>query len=438
MYILLPLLITLLMPRGTWANDLKKWDVFEVDGITYMVSNTNPLEVYVGPSQTIGTMESFERNIDIKSFGAVSEEAAGSIVIPSSVVAPDGKSYSVTAIGMQAFSQRKGITSVSIPNTVTNIQGSAFFWCEGLTSITIPSSVKRIADFSFQSCHNLSSITFENVSPITIGSNWGGAFNACEKLTSVYIKDLKAWCSNYFFCQDDNPLHWGSLSDQTHIFVNNEEITNLNIPDGVITIGPFAFCGSNGITSVRIPRSVTSIEGGAFDSCKKLVKVESLIEDPFTINLAFLNISEDVTLYVPAGTKAKYEATDGWKDFKNIVEMTPYDVLDDNIVAAHFLQPDETGQVEIPEKVEIDGVEYTVTEIAEEAFKGNTELTEVTIPGTVTTIGSGAFEGCTNLKAIYVLSPTPASLTTVAATRSAQYKAAGMAVSQFEGIDLET
>ena len=113
-----------------------------------------------------------------------------------------------------------------------------------------------------------------------------------------------------------------------------------------------------------------------------------------------------------------------------------YDMLDDNTVAAHFLELDEEGKVEIPEKVEIDGKTYTVTEIAANAFKDNKELTEVTIPGTVTTIGDGAFAGCENLRAIYVFAPEPISLT-AAEARSLVTRAAENVPSQFEGIDFD-
>ena len=134
--------------------------------------------------------------------------------------------------------------------------------------------------------------------------------------------------------------------------------------------------------------------------------------------------------------KSKYESTDGWKEFKNIVEMTPYDVLDDNTVAVHFLEPDEEGKVEIPATVEIDGKTYTVTEIAANAFKDDKVLTEVTIPGTVTKIGDGAFAGCESLRAIYVFAPEPISLT-AAEVRSLLTRATENVPSQLEGIDFE-
>ena len=168
------------------------------------------------------------------------------------------------------------------------------------------------------------------------------------------------------------------------------------------------------------------------------MKVYSFIKEPFAINwYNDIYCDDNAILYVPVGTKALYEATKGWKEFQNIVEMTPYDILDDNTVAAHFLEVDEVGKVEIPATVEIDGKTYTVTEIASNAFKDNKELTEVTIPGTVTKIGDGAFAGCEVLRAIYMLAHEPISLT-AAEARSLVRRAAENVPSQFVGIDFET
>ena len=95
------------------------------------------------------------------------------------------------------------------------------------------------------------------------------------------------------------------------------------------SIGDYAFAYCSGLTSVNIPNSVTSIGSSAFDGVD-LTTVVSLIENPFVIEgkssqwRAFsVNTFNNATLYVPVGTKEKYQATDGWKDFAYIVEGTP-------------------------------------------------------------------------------------------------------------------
>ena len=130
----------------------------------------------------------------------------------------------------------------------------------------------------------MTSITIPN-SVITIGD---GAFNSCEGLTSV------------------------------------------TIPNSVTSIGKDAFYDCTGLTSVTIGNSVSSIGNDAFAYCTGLTSVISLIEEPFELNENTFYDDWDwvedhyefttATLYVPAGTKSKYESTPAWNKFKNIVE----------------------------------------------------------------------------------------------------------------------
>jgi hypothetical protein len=99
-------------------------------------------------------------------------------------------------------------------------------------------------------------------------------------------------------------------------------VTDGGVSYSVTFIGGSAFYGCRGLTSVTIPNSVTSIGNYAFRECSDLTEVRSMIEKPFAIdNGVFLGLPAEATLYVPYGTKALYEATEGWKNFANIVEM---------------------------------------------------------------------------------------------------------------------
>lgn len=367
-------------------------------------------------------------------------DETGIIEIPGKVE-KDGKEYTIIGIATEAFKDNTDLKEVIIPNTVTSIGVSAFQGCTNLTSVVIGNSVSNIFRYAFKGCQKLASFNIPN-SVTFVG------WNAFEK--TVWYNNQPGgllYKDNVLLgYKGEEPMGTLNIANGTRVIAEYAfrycfDINSIIFPNTVTSICKGAFF-ETGITTVTLPSSLTNLELQAFDGTE-LETVYSNIAEPFEIEGAnygpFGMRYEHAILYVPAGTKALYEATAGWKEFKNIVEMEPepYEIKEDQTVVVKELEPDETGKVEIPEKVEIDGMEYTVTEIAEAAFKDNTELTEVTIPSTVTTIGAGAFEGCTNLKAIYVLSLTPASMTP-AASRSEQRKATGKAASQFEGIDFET
>ena len=96
-----------------------------------------------------------------------------SVTIPSSV----------TEIGPFAFSDCRSLTSVTIPSSITKIGDNAFSGCSGLTSVTIPSSVTEIGSSAFSDCRGLTSVTVPS-SVTKIGDN---AFSGCSGLTSVYV-----------------------------------------------------------------------------------------------------------------------------------------------------------------------------------------------------------------------------------------------------------
>ena len=208
---------------------------------------------------------------------------------------------SVTSIGSYAFEDCSGLTSITIGNSVTSIEDCAFLCCSGLTSVMIPNSVTSIGDDAFAGCSGLTSITIPN----SVKSIGRSAFWDCISLTSITI-----------------PNSVTSIEHSTFSMCSG--LTSITIPNSVTSIGDYAFEGCIGLTSITIPNSVTSIGENAFMGCTGLQEVHSLIVKPFSIDKSVFQMNNGsfttATLYVPAGTKAKYQETDGWKSFANIVE----------------------------------------------------------------------------------------------------------------------
>ena len=124
----------------------------------------------------------------------------------------------VKVIGNSAFGWCTSLTSINIPNSVTNIEDCAFCGCEYLTNINIPNSVTNIGNGVFKSCHSLTCIDIPN------------------KVTSIGID-----------------VFYGCIS-----------LRNINIPNSVSSIGNSAFNGCKSLRSINIPKSVTCIGNRAF------------------------------------------------------------------------------------------------------------------------------------------------------------------------------
>ena len=207
---------------------------------------------------------------------------------------------SVTSIADNSFFGCSGLTSIDIPNSVTSIGSYAFHGCSGLTSVTIPYSVTSIGNVAFSYCSSLTSVTIPN----SVTSIGGYAFKGCSSLTEVTI-----------------PNSVTSIGFEAFRLCSS--LTSVTIGNSVTSIGGGAFSSCRGLTEVAIPKSVTSIGSYAFYDCSSLAKVVTMIKEPFDIETSVWNLvnTDEIPLYVPAGTKEKYEATEGWNVFTNIIEM---------------------------------------------------------------------------------------------------------------------
>ena len=219
---------------------------------------------------------------------------------------------SVTSIGNGAFQNCSGLTSVTIGNGVTSIGGYAFSGCIGLTSVTIPNSVTSIEYGAFSGCSGVTSVTIGN----GVTSIEQNAFSGCSGLTSVHISDIAAWCNIAFSDgSTSNPLPFAH-----HLYLNNEEITNLVIPNSVTNIKYAAFQECTGLTSVVIPDSVTSIGGSAFYNCSNLTSVTVEQTTPPTLSTYVFDNTNNTPIYVPRGSVSAYKAANNWSVYKNRIQ----------------------------------------------------------------------------------------------------------------------
>ena len=250
-------------------------------------------------------------------------EYSGDIVIPESVEY-EGRTCSVTSIGVYAFYNCSGLTSVTIGNSVTSIEYGAFYGCSGLTSVTIGNSVTSIEYGAFYGCSGLTSLTIGN-SVTSIGDV---AFRKCSGLTSVTIPNSVTSIGEYAFqyCPGLISVTIGSgvtsIGDGT--FCGCRGLTSVTIPNSVTSLGDQAFEGCYGLTSVTIGSGVETIGSVSFSYCPDLLDVYCHAKNvPNTGSDAFDgSYPENATLHVPSASVELYKAASPWKEFGNIVALT--------------------------------------------------------------------------------------------------------------------
>ena len=273
----------------------------------------------------------------------------------SSVVIPDR----VTSIGDCAFENCSSLTDIVIPDGVTNIGKCAFEGCRSLTDIVIPDGVTSIGDCAFANCFSLTGI----VIPDSVTGIGKFAFSGCSSLSSVVIPDSVSCIGS-------------------GAFKNCSSLSSLVIPDCVTSIGNYAFAYCKSLTDIVIPNSVTSIGDNAFRHCSSL---SSLV-----IPESVVNLNGNPFCRWDGGLKC----------------LSPYFIYDNKVLfdkdkskIIAFRDKNTTSYV-IPD---------SVTRIGESAFRHCSSLSSLVIPDSVTSIGEYAFRHCSSLSSLVI----PDSVTSI-------------------------
>ena len=268
---------------------------------------------------------------------------SGDIIIPEKVKGKDGVEYIVASLSASCFEDCSGLTSITIPSSVTSLGKRCFLGCSGLTSITIPSSVTSLGESCFEKCRGLTSITI----PSSVTSLDDYCFSGCRGLTSITIPSSVTSLGKYCFsgCRG---------------------LTSITIPSSVTSLGGYCFYGCRGLTSITIPSSVTSLGNNCFLDCASLTSITIPSSVTSLGDYCFAGCSGLTSITIPSSVTSL-----GNSCFAYCRGLT---------------------SITIPS---------SVTSLGDYCFYGCSGLTSITIPSSVTSLGASCFQDCQNLETVY-------------------------------------
>ncbi|MCD8373140.1 MAG: leucine-rich repeat protein [Clostridia bacterium] len=329
------------------------------------------------------------------------------LTLPTLTVNGETVSYSINQYG---FNSCTSLTSVTIGDSVTSIGSYAFYNCTSLTSVTIGNSVTEIGNSAFENCTSLESITI----PDSVTSIGDYVFKYCSSLASVYYSGTASqWASISFSNYYANPLYYADnlyLNGMLATDISIENITSINayafykcislssvtIGSSVTSIGNYAFYGCTSLTSIIIPDSVTSMGSSTFGGCSSLVSITL----PFVGSSVDATSASSSTLFgyifgtssYTGGTSTKqYYASSSSATYYIPTTLTTVKITGGSILYGAFYNCTKLTSVTLPS---------SVTSIGSYAFHGCTSFASITIPDSVTSIGNYAFYNCTALTEI--------------------------------------
>ena len=308
-------------------------------------------------------------------------------------------------IGAFAFENCISLSSVDIPDTVTDIGAGAFTGCSAMESFEIPAGVEVISDTAFFGCSSLENI---NV-PSGVTEIGDGAFSGCSAAETIAISDTVDTIGDHAFSgcsvvtEVDIPESVDTIG--TGAFNNCSALTVVELPDNIEVIGDGMFSGCSAIETIEIPDTVSYIGDGAFSYCSSLDDIDipanvSEINNSTFFACSSLHEFEIPTTIVSIGDYA-FGDCDNLKDITipegitsiGVCSFADCDVLENVYAPASLTLIDYGAFMDCASLTNVDLLESEL-EIGQFAFNGCSILTDIQLPESIVSIGEGAFDDC--------------------------------------------
>ncbi|MDE6444285.1 MAG: leucine-rich repeat domain-containing protein [Muribaculaceae bacterium] len=364
-----------------------------------------------------------------------SGDLSGDLVIPAEVTY-DEKVYPVTEINYSAFKGCTGLTSVTIPESITYIGNEAFQGCTGLTSVTIPESMITIGNNAFQGCAALTSVTIPG-NVFVLGTL---CFADCSNLKTVVLADGEYELEEWRWDNDDNKYPFAG-SPVEHMYIGRPfrpvaistvktiefgggckvidmssgnwlSLEGITVGNSVTEIADESFTGQyksgtdlygnpvykdrNSLNWVILPESLKKIGSSAFKNCKHLFSVMILSSDCEIGDYAFTGCS--YLNKIAATNKEIAQKIDNQCPTNTVLwTIEPGETVDvekgiiwgANTATAPWVSGKYTGKLVIPEDV---------TNLSWSRMAECPNITEVILPSKLETIRNQVFLGCSSLQ----------------------------------------
>lgn len=392
------MLLCVMVLCTVWAGAAEHVKILEPGvSLTQEVTPSVGVQALLAEEGQQTTLDGVRYQID----GETASVVGYSVDIPSTCVIPahiqvDGTSYTVTAIADSGLYNCAQIQSLQLPETLERIEPNAFSGCVGLQEITIPASVSEIGSMAFLDCTALAEISVE--------------------------------ADNPFYSSRDGVL-FDSTGATLICYPAGNPAQSYTVPDGTDTVDSYSFYQASYLKSVVLPDTVTSINGHAFSYCSALERIDlgdglrSVGGSAFDWCTSLQTLSFPATLTQLDGSNfhdlsslTAYEVAEGCENYYaesgvlfarlagDGVQLWGYPAAREETAYMIPAQVTELGSMSLMFAEHLEQVTFAedgrLTEIQSGAFTGCSSLKELSIPDTVTHLGSYAFQNCTGLERV--------------------------------------